>query len=96
MDTSGTPPHETRTDGPADVGDAATNPQIRLPRFPAWVATQPPMVGTESHRTTAPPSLSDVSAVVEAVGADLARLIPVRPAGEQETDDAQQVLELAS
>ena len=34
--------------------------------------------------------------MVEAVAADLARLIPARPADEQEPDDAQQVLELAS
>ena len=52
--------------------------------------------GAVQFRSTSPPTLGDVSTVVEAVAADLARLIPARPADEQEPDDAQQVLELAS
>ena len=47
-------------------------------------------------RSTSPPTLGDVSTVVAAVAADLARLVPAGPADEQEPDDAQQVLERAS
>ena len=52
--------------------------------------------GAVQFRSTSPPTLSDVSEVVEAVAANLALLIPARHAEEQEPDDAQQVLELAS
>ena len=52
--------------------------------------------GAVQFRSTSPPTLGDVSTVVEAVAADLARLIPARAADELEPDDAQQVLELAS
>lgn len=52
--------------------------------------------GAIQFRSTSRPTLGDVSTVVEAVAADLARLIPARAAEEQEPADAQQVLELAS
>ncbi len=52
--------------------------------------------GGLQFRSTSPPTLTDVSAVVEAVASDLALLIPAGHAEEQEPDDAQQVLELAS
>ncbi len=47
-------------------------------------------------RATAAPTLADVSNVVEAIAADLARMIPPRPPEGLAPDDAQQDLEMAS